>query len=181
MSDPYEELILSHLPSGPAWPKDRESITTSVARLFSLSFAAFDAQVNGLLSTLDPLTARAIGTWEKELGIPIDTSLPRAERQKRAREKYVGILSYNLDYLKKSLKEITGKDVQIRELMPRGVGELTVGEPIEPDWDIHVIELRGFTLTREIFYKLKKLSQAHIQFIVIDGPKTQPIWGTFPG
>ncbi len=181
MSNEFEDLLLSHLPSGPAWPKDRESAAQAVAELFSLPFISVSASIDVLLSTIDPLTSRSrLATWEAELGLQGNQSLPRAERQKKVREKFTGIPIFNMDYLKKSLKEITGKDVQIKELVPRGSGELTAGEPIEPDWDIHVIELRGFTVTKDIFYKLKNLSQGHILFIVIDAEKTQPIWGTFP-
>jgi uncharacterized protein YmfQ (DUF2313 family) len=176
----FEQILLAHLPSGLAWPKDKGSIPVLFAKLTAPWFEKIDQRIEELLLSLDPMTAPNLPRWERELGLTPAPGTSEKTRRDEAQGAYVGIKNFNGEYLKGAIERITGATaITFREYIPRGCGELTAGEPIEADWEIHIVEVNGVTLTREMFYRLKKLSQAHVLIIARNGQTVRPVWGSW--
>ncbi len=151
-----------------------------LAKITAPWFEKIDRRIEDLLLSLDPMTTKNLPRWEKELGLTPAPEASEGARRDEAQSAFVGIKNFNLEYLKSAITRITGSTaITFREYVPRGCGEITAGEPIEADWEIHIVEVSGVTLTKEMFYRLKKISQAHILIIAKNGQTVRPVWGSW--
>lgn len=175
----YAKLILSHLPSGLAWPKDKDSLSYQIANLLAPFYQLIDERIMDVLRSFDPRKARDIGRWEKNLGIVPEAGATQETRRRKVFEQYTGIFAYDSAFLQAEIKAIFGGSPTIKELDLKGCGEAVCGEPMEPEWNHYVIEIFVINLSREAFYRLKRLGQGHYLFMVIASGKRIPIWGKY--
>jgi uncharacterized protein YmfQ (DUF2313 family) len=67
----YARQLQSLLPTGPAWPRDPDTVLTQLLESWAEEFARLDARAHQLLDETDPRTAyELLADWERVLGLP---------------------------------------------------------------------------------------------------------------
>lgn len=164
--DKYQRLLLSLMPDGPAWPKNKTSLLSEIASLFSQVVGPKVERLDSVITNLDPRTAvEWLPAWETALSL-ISTGLSLSERQRRAFAAFVKISDISLAELKRQIREATGFDPVIDEAYPLTVGEIQAGDELDSESSVFVATVKGVPESSELFEILKSSWQAHTLFVI---------------
>lgn len=137
-TDDYLQQLQSHLPLGPAWPRDIDSLTTKILESFAEEYARIDARIEDLVDEADPrTTSELLPDWERVLGLP-DPCVPAGQTFQQRRAAVVAKLTntggQSRDYFI-ALAAYLGFEITITEFTPFRVGSSAVGDPLcGSDW-----------------------------------------------
>lgn len=70
-AEAYFASMMADLPTGPAWPRDRDGVMEAILYAAAVELADIEARGERLQEEADPRTAlETIGDWERVLGLP---------------------------------------------------------------------------------------------------------------
>jgi uncharacterized protein YmfQ (DUF2313 family) len=137
-TEDYLAQMQNHLPPGPAWPRDIESLTTKLLTSFSEEYARIDARINDLLDEIDPQTTlELLPDWERILGLPdecVETAQTIQQRRAAVLAKLRNQGGQSRAYFI-ALAAYLGFEITITEFTPFRAGISAVGDPLcGTDW-----------------------------------------------
>lgn len=134
----YLEELQNHLPLGPAWPRDVDSLTTKLLSAFAAEFALVDQRIDDLLNEADPRTTlELLADWERVAGLP-DGCVGTGQTVQQRRAALVARLTnsggQSRDFFI-ALAAYLGFTITITEFRPFLIGSSAVGDPLcGKDW-----------------------------------------------
>lgn len=156
-ADDYAGQLLALLPTGPAWPRDREASFGELFTGMAQEMARLDARIDALLEEADPRTAfEMITDWEHLLGLPdpcTAAATTLSARQVLAWRK----LAYQAGQTKAfyiALAASLGIEIEIHEFDPDvddhdpSLTPFIAGGKYRYVWRVHVLTQTDYTVFR---------------------------------
>lgn len=136
--DDYLQQLQNHLPSGPAWPRDVESLTTKILDSFAEEYARIDGRIDNLIDEADPRTTlELLPDWERVVGLPdpcVQAAQTVQERRAALLAKLTTLGGQSIAFFIE-LAAYLGYTITITEFTPFRAGISRVGDALTgKDW-----------------------------------------------